>query len=322
MRRLSALALAGVLVAAAGPAPAPGGTPPTAAATSPQATAPAAGGPDAVQGGIQAAPMRGGNDPVVASVEGTPIYLSDMRRDEQSLPPDLRNMPFEALFPILLNRMVDQEALVMLARRDGLENNPEVQKQVQAATDSVLESALLQKDAAPKVTDEAIRARYDQLYGNAKATEEVHARHILVGTEAEADRLIAELKAGADFATLAKKYSEDPDGQKGGDLGFFTRNQVEPDFADVVFSMQPGQVASQPIHNEFGWHVVEVLERRLVAPPAFDEVKGAIRTQLEQEAIRQEVALARGQFTIHEWNLNGSPINPPEAAVSGTAPRK
>jgi len=254
-------------------------------------------------------PFTGGTDPIVASVEGRPIYLSDLGRAERGLPENLRSVPFDALYPVLLDRMVDHEALVMRAKQRGLEDNPVVKKQIQDATERVLEGAILALDAAPKVTEEAIKARYNQLYANHPATEEVRARHILVTTEAEAKDLIAQLKKGADFATLAKQTSKDPDGQKGGDLGFFRREQVWPGFADVAFALQPGQVADQPIHNEFGWHVIKVEERRLVAPPSYPDVREALREELMQDAVRQVVAQGRAQLTIHKWNVDGSSMD-------------
>ena len=255
-------------------------------------------------------PTTGPSNPMVASVEGHPIYLSDIGRAEKALPANLRGMPFDSVSPVLLDRLVDHQALVMLALRRDLEDNPEVKQQIQDVTDRVLEAALLAQDAVPKVTEAATKARYDAIYANRPATEQVRARHILVGTEAEAKKVIAELNAGADFATLAAKDSLDPDGKKGGDLGFFSREQVWPGFADVAFSLQPGQVADQPIHNEFGWHVVKVEERRLVAPPSYSDMRERIRNELMTEAIAKEVATARGQLTIHEWNLDGSEVNP------------
>lgn len=251
----------------------------------------------------------GETDPVVASVEGHPIYLSDLGRAQRALPANLRSVPFNTLYPVLLDRMVDHEALVMMARRQGLEENPTVKKDIQDAAERVLEAAILAIDAAPKVTEAAVKARYEQLYADRPATEEVRARHILVSSKEEAEKVIAQLKAGADFAALAAQVSEDPDAKSGGDLGFFRREQVWPGFADVAFSLQPGQVADKPIHNEFGWHVIKVVERRLVAPPSYSDVHDKIREELMQDAVRQVVAKARSEMTIHKWNLDGTPMD-------------
>jgi peptidyl-prolyl cis-trans isomerase C len=198
----------------------------------------------------------------------------------------------------------------MMARRYGLENRPDVQRQIQTATEAILEGAWLAQDAEKNVTEAAIHDRYNRLYANRRATEEVRASHILVGTEAEARKVLEDLKAGADFATLARVLSKDSDSDKGGDLGFFQRDQVWPGFADVAFALAPGQVAPNPVKNEFGWHVVKVEERRMVAPPAYAEVHDKIRQELLAAAIQQSVDRARAQLLIHRFNLDGSEIAP------------
>jgi peptidyl-prolyl cis-trans isomerase C len=252
-------------------------------------------------------------DPVVASVEGHLIYLSDLGHASQTLPENLRGLPFDTLYPVLLDRMIDHEALVLMARRVGLEDKKDVQREIQAATEKILEGAYLGQVAAPKVTEQAIQARYNRQYANRPATEEVHARHILVTTEAEARKVLEDLKKGADFATVARVLSKDPDAARGGDLGFFRREQVWPGFADVAFSLQPGQVAPNPIHNEFGWHVVKVEEKRLVAPPSYSDVHDQLKQELLAAAVQQAIANARANLAIHRFNLDGTNLD--------TAPR-
>jgi peptidyl-prolyl cis-trans isomerase C len=247
-------------------------------------------------------------DPMVANVEGHPIFLSELGDAMQSLPEQLRKMPFEVIFPMLVDRMVDHEALVLMARREKLDDDPKVKRQIETVTARVLEGALLERTAVSQVTDAAIKARYQQDFATQPAVEEVHARHILVGTEAEAKRLIVELNKGSDFATLARRFSKDPDGARGGDLGFFRHDQVWPGFADLAFSLKPGEIAQTPIENEFGWHVVQTLERRTVPPPTFDQAREAIRKQLLQEAVKRVVAEAREGLRVHRYNLDGSPM--------------
>jgi peptidyl-prolyl cis-trans isomerase C len=279
--------------AAAQPAPAPSG----------------AGAIPGVPGAAGADAPKGTPDPVVGSVEGHLIYLSDLAQASQTLPPNLRGMPFETLYPVLLDRMIDHEALVMMARRHGLEETKAVQKQIQQSTEQILEGAYLGSVAAPQVTEQAIRALYDRQYANRPATEEVHARHILVTTEAEADKVLDDLNHGGDFAAIARVVSKDPDASKGGDLGFFRRDQVWPGFADVAFSLQPGQVAPKPIHNEFGWHVIKVEERRLVAPPTYADIHDQLRQQLLAGVVQKTIADARKSLTIHSYNLDGSEMD-------------
>jgi peptidyl-prolyl cis-trans isomerase C len=248
-------------------------------------------------------------DPLIAIVEGHLIYLSQLGRASQALPENLRGLPFDTLYPVLLDRIVDHEALVMMARRNGLESRADVQQEIQAATGRILEGAWLSQDAAPKVTEEAVRARYNRQFANRPATEEVRARHILLTTEAEARKVLDDLRRGADFATIARVLSKDPDGSKGGDLGFFRREQVWPSFADAAFSLQPGQIAPNPVKNEFGWHVIKVEEKRLVTPPDYSDVHDQLRQELLTMAVQQSVEQARAQLKIRRFNLDGSELD-------------
>ena len=254
------------------------------------------------------APTGAPQDPVLGSVDGKLIYLSDLTRVTNTLPEQMRTLPFDQIMPVLLDRMIDHEALTMTARRAGLEKEPDIQRDMRAAADLVLERAWLARITPPKVTDAAIVARYNRQYLNRPATDEVRARHILVGTEAEAKTVMDELKGGPDFAAIARVVSKDPDGKQGGYLGFFRRDQVWPGFADAAFSLQPGQVAPKPVHNEFGWHIIKVEERRLVGPPTLSEVRDQIREDLMAQAVREAIADARSQMIIHKFNLDGSEI--------------
>ena len=286
---------------------APGKVPATQGSDKAVAPGPRPGAPDPAPPAD--AIVRGESDPVVASVEGHQIHLSDLGRASNTLPENLRTLPFETLFPILLERMVDHQALVRMARQRGLDDNPAVRQEMDAAVERVLEGAYLALEAMPKVTDQAVQARYNQQFANRPATEEVHARHILVTTEAQAKDLIEQLRKGADFATLARAVSKDPDGQRGGDLGFFRRDQVWPTFADVAFSLPPGQISPMPIHNEFGWHVVKVEERRLVAPPSFSDVRDSLRQELTTQMVQLAVQQARSQLVIRRFNLDGTEMS-------------
>jgi peptidyl-prolyl cis-trans isomerase C len=264
------------------------------------------------------APLGTRSDPVIGSVDGKLIFLSDLTRVASTLPEQIRALPFDQIMPALLDRMIDHTALIISARRAGLDQRPDVRRDMRAAADLVLERALLAQITPTKVTDAAIQARFTRQYANRPPAEEVRARHILVGTEVEAKSVLDELKGGADFATLARVVSKDSDAKQGGDLGFFRRDQVWPGFADTAFSLQPGQVSQVPIHNEFGWHIVKVEERRLVAPPTLSDVREQIRQDLTAEAVQAAVADARSDMIIHRFNLDGSEIDSRPSGRGGT----
>jgi peptidyl-prolyl cis-trans isomerase C len=265
--------------------------------------------------------LKSPSDPVVGIVEGHMIYLSDVGNAVPQLPENLRGLPFDTLFPVVLDRIIDHQALVAIARRQGLDADPAVKRDIEAASNRILEGALLARLAVPDAAEDKVQARYTKQYVGKPATEETRARHILVSTEAEAKKLIVDLNKGADFTTVAKQSSKDPDRENGGDLGFFRRDQVWPEFADVAFALQPGQISQTPIHNEFGWHIVKVEERRIVAPPAYSDVHDALRQALLQEAVQRSIDQARSQLTIRKFNIDGSPlgavpdITPPQPIV-------
>ena len=257
----------------------------------------------------QGRPAQTSPDPIIALVEGHPIYLSQLGRATRDLPENLRGLPFDTLYPVLLDRIVDHEALVTMARRGGLEDRPDVQEEIQAATGRILEGAYLSQEASPKVTEAAIQARYNRQFADRPAAEEVRARHILVASEGEARKVLDDLRKGADFATTARVLSKDPDGARGGDLGFFRREQVWPGFGDVAFSLQPGQLAPDPVKNEFGWHIIKVEEKRLVAPPGYSEAHDQLQQELLSAAVAQTVEQARAQLSIRRFNLDGTTLD-------------
>jgi len=247
-------------------------------------------------------------NPVIASVDGYPIYLADLKVAMGTLPEALRAMPFETLYPVLVERLVDHQALVMMAKRTGLEDTPRIRTEIKRATERILEAAYLEREAQPKVTEQAVQAAYQRQFANRPATEEVRARHILVSTEAEARRIIEELRQGADFVTIARTVSKDPDGKNGGDVGFFRREQVWPAFGDLAFALQPGQIGTDPVRNEFGWHVIKVEEKRLVASPGFSDIEASLKQELLAQAVRGTIEKARSQVIIRQFNLDGSDL--------------
>ena len=263
----------------------------------------------------QGTPSPAPDDPVVAKVDGKPIHLSDLKDAVQSLPENMRALPPPALYPMLLDQMIDARALVSEAHKSGLDKDPAVQRQVTAAEDRALQTAVLSKDVGPTVTDAAVRARYDQDVAGKPGEEEVHAKHILVDNEADAKKIISDLKGGADFAALAKQYSKDPSAaQQGGDLGFFKKDEMVPEFADAAFALQPGQVSETPVHSQFGWHVILLVERRRADPPNFDKARDELRQKMIQEGVQKAVAKARTAVVVEKFNMDGSPARATDQA--------
>lgn len=254
-------------------------------------------------------------DPVLAKVNDQSIHLSDLKTASESLPAQARALPPEQLYPMLLDQLVDAQALLVEAKKTGLDKDPAVQRTVRMAEERTLASALLNKLVRPQVTDEAVKARYDQEFANKPGLTEVHARHILVDDEATAKKIIAELKKGGDFAALSKQYSKDPGAsQQGGDLGFFKKTDMVPEFADVAFVLKDKEVSPAPVKSQFGWHVIQTLERRTAQPPSFEQQRDELRQQMVQAAVQKEVAQARSGVSVEKFNMDGSPVKATDTA--------
>jgi peptidyl-prolyl cis-trans isomerase C len=275
------------------------------AAVMAQATSPA---PPAAATPATPATTQAAVDPVVAKVADRVIHLSDVSEAAQTLPDEVRSMPPQVLYPMLLDQMVDREALVIQAKKLGLEKDPAVQHAIERATDQVLQNAVLSRDIAPTVTDAALHAKYDAEIANKPGETEVHAQHILVPTEDDAKKVIDQLNKGADFATLAKQDSKDPGAQNGGDLGFFKQGDMVPEFAAAAFALKPGQFTQTPVKTQFGYHVIKVIDRRVAPPPTFDQAKDQLRQEAIQAGVRQVLAKARVGLPVEKFNMDGTPM--------------
>lgn len=211
---------------------------------------------------------------VVATVDGKNITLGDVRALAKDVP-QLSNLPFEMIYPQILNNMINTRVMLTGAAKAGIEKDPDIVKAMQMAKEQILSQAYLSKQLESEMTDEALQDLYKNEMRNFERQEEISARHILVGSKKEADDVIVQLKAGVDFAMLANQKSMDKD-NKGGQLGYFTKNMMIPEFGNAVFAMKKGEL-SAPIKTPFGWHVVLVEDRRLAAPPSFEDVKDQLK---------------------------------------------
>ena len=118
-----------------------------------------------------------------------------------------------------------------------------------------------------------MRARYDRDFAGKPGEPEVHARHILVGSEAEATPSLPNSRRAATSPRIAKARSSDPGAAQGGDLGWFKKGDMLPEFSEAAFALKPGEVSHKPVHTSYGWHVIQVEERRTAPPPSFDQVR-------------------------------------------------
>jgi peptidyl-prolyl cis-trans isomerase C len=182
-------------------------------------------------------------NPVLAKVNGAEIHQSDLALAEEELGPSLAQMDPATKKKNLLSFLIDMKIVAKAAEDKKVENDEDFKKRLAFARNRVLMDSLLATEGKAATTDEAMKKVYDDASRQTSGEQEVHARHILVETEDEAKAVEEELKKGADFAELAKKKSKDPGAADGGDLGFFTKGQMVPEFSAVAFALEPGKIS-------------------------------------------------------------------------------
>lgn len=201
----------------------------------------------------------------------------------------------------LLNELINIELLAQSARADKLDEQSPLRERLAFQRDTAMaDAAMSQFLEENPVTDEQVRAEYEQRKGELGGTE-YKARHILVEEEDTARQLIAQLEEGGDFEALAKEHSIEPGAaNSGGDLGWFSPQQMVPPFAAAVRAMSPGERSDEPVQTQFGWHVISVEDSREVEAPGFEEVSEQIRRFLTNQRIQNYISELRANAEITE----------------------
>ena len=260
-----------------------------------------------------AAPLHAqdAKDPVVAKVNGVEIHQSDLDAVETEagqIPPMNENQKKDYLVTFMTDMIVVSKA----AQDQKLDATPDFAKRLQFNRNKLLMSALLDKTGKEALTDATMRKVYDDAIKQVPPEEEVHARHILVRAAAGDDKankaaedkikaVIVRLNKGEDFTKVATEVTEDPSGKaNGGDLGYFSKEQMVPEFADVAFSLDKGKI-SAPVKTQFGWHVIKVEDKRQKPAPAFDDVKPQIEAFVARKAQAELVSKLRESAKVEKF---------------------
>jgi len=241
------------------------------------------------------------SDPVIARVNGVDIKQSDLALAEEDVGADMQAASPEAKREHLISYLADIIMVTQAADKKNIADNPDFKRRLAFLRSKLLMGYELQQEAKTALTDEALKQTYDEAVKSMSGQEEVHARHILVEGEDEAKAIIEQLKGGADFAKLAKEKSKDPGAAEGGDLGYFTKDQMVPEFADVAFKMYPGQL-SNPVKTQFGWHVIKVEDKRIKQPPEFEKVKDQIEAYLARKVQSDFIAKLRQSAKVERFD--------------------
>jgi peptidyl-prolyl cis-trans isomerase C len=245
---------------------------------------------------------------VVAEVEGRPITLGDVGDAIRALPPATADLPFDTLYPQVLEQLIGQAALVIRAQQDGVDRDPAIHRRVAAAADRQLAEDYLRRELSKGITEDALLDRYNKDIAGRPGPEEAHVRVILTDSEKAASALLAEIQGGADFGAVARRASKDTTADAGGDLGFRTREQLTPQIGAVAFELSAGQVAPYPIQAAAGWFIVKVEQRRLQPAPPFASVREQLRQRLLQEQVSPFTAAALTKLKVRRYNFVGQEI--------------
>ncbi len=262
-------------------------------------------------------------DPLVAKVNGTEIHQSDLAIAEEEagqIPP----MSPEAKQDYLVQFMTDMILVSKAAEAKKLGDTPEFKRKLAFTQNKLLMEIYLQSIAKEALTDAAMHKVYEDAVKQMGAEKEVHARHILFRAaagdekaskeaEAKVKAVIARLNKGEDFVKLASELTEDPSGKaNGGDLGYFSKEQMVPEFSDTAFGLQKGQI-SGPVKTQFGWHVIKVEDMRTKPQPKFEEVKPQIEQFVARKAQAEMVTKLRTEAKIERFDKPATPAAKPDA---------
>ncbi len=282
-RLLRAASLAALLVAAPlAPSFAQEAAAPTTETAAPEAAAPAEADPSTV----------------VATVGEETITEGDLAFAAEDMAQDLAQMPPEERRAFLVRVLIDMKVMSKAARDEGMDQTPIFAQRLKYLEERALRRAYFADVIAAAITEDAIRAEYDDFVSTFVPADEIRASHILVETEQEAKDLKAEIDGGADFATLARENSIDPGAANGGDLGFFGKGMMVAPFEEAAFALGEAGDVSEPVQSQFGWHIIKLEEKRQSAPPAFEQVAPQIQNQLLMRTFTDQVEDLMSGVTI------------------------
>ncbi|OWY40169.1 hypothetical protein CEK28_05405 [Xenophilus sp. AP218F] len=200
----------------------------------------------------------------------------------------------------LKNSLITRAVILQEAARRGLDKQPQFTQRLDEFRAELLRDSLFADMVKQTpVTDAQIKAFYDQSAAKLAGTKEVHARQITLASQADAEKVIAQLKKGGKFDELVKARSIDPNAkQTGGDMGWGNLSRMEPKLAEALKALGKGQVSAKPFQSPLGWHVFKVEEIRDAKLPPLDEVKAQIGRQLQEETVAKAVEELRAKAKI------------------------
>lgn len=230
-------------------------------------------------------------DKPVAKVGQSVITEADLAYAAQDYAQQLQRVPPTEWRTVLTDVLVEMNLLAEAGAAEKLQETDDFKRLMAFERTRALRNAYFQKFVQSTVTDSEVKAAYEEKFADFQGTAELNAAHILVEKEEEARDIIKQLEGGADFAELAKEKSTGPSGPNGGDLGFFGKGQMVPEFEQAAFGLKQGEFTKEPVKTQFGYHVILNKEARSQEAPAFEAAEGQIR---------QDLVLAKFRVVLEE----------------------
>ena len=235
---------------------------------------------------------------VLAKLNGAEITADDVKLAESEIGNNLGNVPPDQRLSILVEYLMENRLMASAADKEGLGSDPSMVARADYYKARAMKDIFFEKKIQGAVAEADAKAIYDKQVAAMPPVEEVRASHILVEKKEEADDIETKLKAGGDFAALAKEKSKDTgSGANGGDLGYFAKGQMVKPFEDAAWALKSGEV-SAPVQSQFGWHVIKLVDKRNRPAPAFDSVKDRIISSLMQRKAEEVIGALRKDAKI------------------------
>ncbi|QQG37436.1 MAG: peptidylprolyl isomerase [Micavibrio aeruginosavorus] len=251
-------------------------------------------------------------NPVVAKIGDVQITRSEVLDFITTLPEQVRQMPLQNLFPMARDQVITNKLIADKAVKANLDSDPEVQKMLDTAKSQIVRGVYVDREIKAAVSEDDIKKAYDELSAELSKVEETRARHILVDSEEKAREVIGKLEGGAKFEDLVKEYSSDPNKSNDGDLGYFAKADMVPEFAEAAFALGVGQYTKDPVKTQFGFHVIKAEDRRARPAPKFEDVRPQLESAVRQRKLVEMIKAWQVEAKVERFDINGKT----EAAVA------
>lgn len=251
--------------------------------------------------------IKPGN-PVVGKVNDIEVTRTDVLQLIQQLPEQMRQAPIQELFPLALEQTLNAKLLDSKMDEKELLKDKRVDAQLKNSRTQILRNAFIETELEKAVDDVRLKKAYDEYAKNFPKAEEVRASHILVDDEANAKEIISKLNDGGDFAELAKENSKDPTSQRGGDLGYFSKSEVVPEFAVAAFALKGEEYTKEPVQSPFGYHIIKHQDRRMREPESFENARPTLEGAVRRQVMDEMMTKWREDASFERFDINGDPV--------------